>query len=155
MPGLMFKKHEMAMTTLDDIDALIAAQKSLAGEPHWREDGSRPERTLLVAPLAIEGIVPDGLQLQAHATLYTSPQHGGAALLFEGRPVQRFNVLPDHPHLNPMRRDIDPALRGRRLEAGPRGFTLGHITAAGRVHDPITSTLVSLSIRHLPILARH
>lgn len=104
--------------TIEAIDDLLAAAKTIAGEPGWRTDRSRPERALLVAPLAIDGIVGGGLELRAHATIHTEPQRGGATLIYEGGSIQRLNILPDHDHLNPWRPEIPLALRGRRLPAG-------------------------------------
>lgn len=102
------------MTTLDDIDALLAAEKTVLGQVQWQEDGSRPERSLLVAPLAVNGIAQGGLELRAQATLHTTPQRGSAILLLGDGKIERMNILPDHSHANPFERGAGEH----------RGFTL-------------------------------
>lgn len=91
------------MTTLEDIDALLAVEKTLLGRVEWQRDGSRPERSVLVAPLAVGGIGQGGLVLRCHATLHTTPQRGGMILLLHDGKIERMNIAPEHVHLNPIK----------------------------------------------------
>lgn len=93
----------LPLTTVEDIDALLAAEKSVLGRVEWQLDSARPERSVLVVPLAIAGIGQGGLVLKGHATLHTTPQRGGAILLFQDGRIERMNIAPDHVHLNPFR----------------------------------------------------
>jgi hypothetical protein len=101
------------VTDAADIDALLAAPKTLSGSPHWAHDPtSRVVR--LAAPVAVNGVV-GSLVLQATATLETDPQRGSAVLIYEGRPVQRISIRPDHPHANPFAAHTPATHRGVRL----------------------------------------
>ncbi|MBR7620378.1 hypothetical protein JKL49_13365 [Phenylobacterium sp. 20VBR1] len=103
------------MTTAADIDALLAAPKTLGGEPRWaRDDTSAVVK--LVAPLSTAGVL-GGLILHAHATLQTTPQRGGCALIYQDKPIQRLSILPDHAHHNPFRPSAPAELRGLTLPA--------------------------------------
>jgi len=104
------------VTSADDIDALLAAHKSLAGLATWVKD-ERGTVAKLAVPIAVDGVV-GGLILQAHATLVTDPQSGGCVLIMDGRPVQRLSIRPDHAHLNPFLKTSPAAHRGVRLAAG-------------------------------------
>ena len=101
------------MTTVADIDALLATPKALGGAPKWVRD-DRGTVSKLGVPILEAGVV-GGLILQAHANLHTSPHRGGCVLVFEGRPVQRLTFKPDHAHTNPFTHAIPQPLRGRRL----------------------------------------
>lgn len=105
------------MRTLEEIDALLDAEKSILGQVKWQEDGSRPERSVLVAPLGIGGVAQGGLELRAQATLHTSPQRGSAILLLSDGKIERMNIIPDHPHANPFEQSADQ-YRGATLPAG-------------------------------------
>ena len=102
------------MTTVDDIEALLAAEKTFLGQPVWRRDVSRPERAVLTAPLAVSGIGTAGLEVRAHATLHTTPQRGGIVLNF-GAAIQRMTLNPDHEHRNGPGAAIPKPLRLLRL----------------------------------------
>lgn len=137
------------MTTPADIDALLAAAKTLAGRPEWVED-ERGSVAKLAVPVALSGIVGE-LVLRANATLHTVPQRGGGVLIFEGRPIQRLSFRPDHAHLNPFARTVPAPHRGRRLvpdvsrlhpwrlnRAWPRPFTDNVAVAEGVEPEPVS-----------------
>lgn len=105
------------MTTLEEIDAILSVEKTVLGQVRWQEDGSRPERSVLVAPLAIAGVGQGGLEFRAQATLHTTPQRGSAILLLRDGKIERMNILPDHTHVNPFERGAGEH-RGRTLPAG-------------------------------------
>lgn len=107
----------MSFGTADDIDALLAAPKTIFGRPHWERD-RRGTVTTLTATLAEDGIVIGGVFLRLSATVHTTPQRASAALVCDNRPVQRINVKPDHGHLNPLRRSVPRPLRGLLLLEG-------------------------------------
>jgi hypothetical protein len=101
------------MTTADDIDALLAAAKLLAGQPSWSVD-ERGTVARIAAPIAAKGVV-GRLVLRAQTPLHTEIQRGSCALVFDDGLVQRFSFKPDHAHLNPRRSDIPREIRGSRL----------------------------------------
>ncbi len=104
------------MTTAEDIDALLAAPKTLAGGLTWRANDAGTVATLK-APVARDGLL-SSLQLEATVTLRTDPQTGRVVLLFERRPIQRLSIWPTHPHPNPMAATVPMTLRGLRFDAG-------------------------------------
>ena len=63
------------MTSVTDIDAMLTAQKTLAGVARWIED-DRGTVAKLSVPLMQAGII-GLLVLRANATLHTDPQRGG------------------------------------------------------------------------------
>lgn len=99
--------------TADDIDVLLAASKDIAGTPHWIFD-EKGSVSRLVAPIRQAGIV-GGISLRASATRFTDPQRGSAVLVYEGRPIQRISMRPDHAHANPFGNFVLDAYRGLRL----------------------------------------
>lgn len=101
------------MTDAADIDALLAAAKTLSGYPGWARDPTSPVARLIV-PVAVGGVV-GGLALHATAMIETNPQRGSAALVYEGRPVQRMSVRPDHAHKNSFVAHAPESHRGIRL----------------------------------------
>jgi hypothetical protein len=101
------------VTDAADIDALLAAAKTLPGAPRWVRDPRSPIMKLST-PVAVEGVV-GGLSLRASALIETEPQRGSAALVYEGQVIQRVLVHPDHPHFNPFAVHAPSAHRGVRL----------------------------------------
>jgi len=104
------------MTDAADIDAILAATKTLPGTPRWARDTTSRVVTL-AAPVAVDGVV-SSLILRASATLETNPQRASAVLVYEGRPVQRISIWPDHTHMNPFGADTPAAHLGARLPPG-------------------------------------
>lgn len=108
------------MSSVANIDDLLAAAKALAGTPTWRPDGTSAI-TKLVAPVSVNGVV-GGLAIHASATTETSPQRGSCVLVYEGRPIQRLSFMPDHAHHNPFVVSAPAPARGITLPAGRSRF---------------------------------
>lgn len=119
----------MSFRAADDIDALLAAPKTVVGRPRWELDGRGTVATLTTT-LAEDGIVIGSVFLRLSATVHIALQRGSAALVCNNRPVQRMNVKPEHPHLNPLRRPVPRSLRGLRL---PEGRSRIYRWAANRI----------------------
>ena len=104
------------MRTVAEIDALIAADKALFGEPAWSGDGAVAK---LVSPVIDHaGLIIGGLVLYMAAMTETAEQRGNAALVLDDRPVQRLSFRPGHAHVNPPRHPTPPALRLLTLPPG-------------------------------------
>lgn len=101
--------------SLSEIDALLAASKSLAGSPRWEQDGAIAN---LTAAVESHGALVGGLRLSASTPMRVSPQRGDAALILEGRPLSRLAFNPKHQHANPGRHPIPAELRRLTLPAG-------------------------------------
>lgn len=106
------------MTTVADIDALLAAPKTILGAASWKEEATGNAIATMVAPLAISGVTPGDLRLFASTPVHVSPQAGSAVLIYEGRPIQRMGFLPTHSHTNPFDKGVTANLRGLTLPAG-------------------------------------
>lgn len=100
---------------LSEIDAIIAADKSLFGRPDWIEEGSIAKLTSTVVNNA--GVVIGGLSFRSSVPLETSIQRGSAILLLDNCPIQRFSFRPDHSHVNKARHPIPAPLRLKTLPA--------------------------------------
>jgi len=104
----------MSFLTAQEIDALLAARKTVFDQPQWEiERGTT--RATLTASLAENGVVIGGVSLRLSANVHTIPQRGSAVLICDNRPVQRMNVKPNHNHSNPLRRTVPKPLRGLSL----------------------------------------
>lgn len=101
--------------TVAEIDALLAAEKSLFGQPEWVEEG--PIAKLASAVVDAGGAVIGGLSLRLSAQIETAVQRGNAALVLDGQPLQRLSFRPDHVHVNGARHPIPAPLRLMRLPA--------------------------------------
>lgn len=102
--------------SLAEIDALLAADKTLFGAPRWIERG--PRATLTAAVVDVQHGVVGGLVLHLSALVrLPAPQRGTAVLVLDGAPLQRLSFRPDHPHINPARHPIPPDLRRTKLPA--------------------------------------
>lgn len=101
--------------SVGEIDAIIAANKSLFGTPEWVEDRSIAK---LISPVVNSaGVVIGGLSLRASVPIETAVQRGSAVLVLDNHPIQRLLYRPDHPHVNKAAYPIPAHLRLRRLPA--------------------------------------
>lgn len=62
-----------------------------------------------------------GLFLSATASVHETPQHGSLVLTYLGSPIQRLDVFPTAPHVNPFK-NVPKTLRGVTLSAGAHQF---------------------------------
>ena len=104
------------MTTEADIDAMLAARKTLAGRPVWRED-ERGTVAHMVVPIAKEEVI-GGLTFRASALLFESAESGSCVIVLDDRPIQRLSFRPTHAHVNPFGAAVSVGLRGLRCPAG-------------------------------------
>jgi hypothetical protein len=99
------------MRSLTEIDGLLAADKSLYGNPDWIEDGSVAK---LASPLVdLHGDIIGGLTLKLSAPIETMLQRGTAVLILDRHPIQRLSFMPDHSHGNKGKYPVPPELRLR------------------------------------------
>lgn len=110
------------MLSLDEIDRLLAAAKSIGGIPNWREDPTSGGRALLVVPLLLDGVAVGGLEIRGNATIRTQRQSASLVLIAAGDPIQRLSFRPKHEHVNSLRSDLSRDLRGSRLLADVTRF---------------------------------
>lgn len=103
------------MRSLVEIDALLAADKSLFGNPEWVEDGAVAK--LASSVVDASGVVIGGLFLRLAVPVEMSIQRGTAALVLDGLPLQRLSFRPDHLHVNKGLHPVPAPLRFLRLPA--------------------------------------
>ena len=103
------------LTTPEDIDALLAAEKRLAGRPAWSK--SRETTVRISVPLQIGVAIVGGLFLAGTASVHNAPQDGSLVLQYQGQVIERMNVFPTAPHANPLDKRLSPELRGLTLPA--------------------------------------
>lgn len=103
------------MDTPEEIDALLEAEKVIAGRPAWSK--SRETTVRIKLPLQIGEAIVSGLFLAGTASIYNSPQDGSLLLLYHGQVIERMNVFPTAPHANPFDKRLSPQLRGLTLQA--------------------------------------
>lgn len=103
------------METVDHIDALLNAEKTLTGTMRWT--GSRESTVRLKVALSIGGEVIGGLFLYGDAATHTKMQQGSIVLVYRNVPIERMNVFPSNPHVNPLHKSLSRDVRGRVFEA--------------------------------------
>ncbi len=81
-----------------EIDALIAAEKTIVGVAKWKPN--RESTVRLKATLAVNGAVRPGLILDANANTHTFDQHGAICLIYQEIVIERLNFHPHDPHTN-------------------------------------------------------
>lgn len=99
--------------SVEEIDALLAADKALFGSPEWAEEG--PVAKLTSAVVNASGVVIGGLSFRASALIETTVQRGSTVLLLDNSPIQRLSFRPDHRHVNPAAHPVPLDLRLRTL----------------------------------------
>jgi hypothetical protein len=107
------------LITPEDIDALLAAEKRLAGNPRWV--ASRETTVRIRVPLEVGGEIVGGLFVAGTASVENRPQDGSLVLLFHDQPIERFNVFPTGAHANPFK-GVARRLRGLTLAAGAHRY---------------------------------
>lgn len=129
--------------SVEEIDRLLAADKSLFGNPEWAEDGSVAKLTSPVVDAT--GMVIGGLSFRSSVPIETSIQRGTAALLLDNSQIQRFSFRPDHFHVNKAWHPIPSALRLKTLPpdrtriyrwANSRVWPMRDNMGAGELLDP-------------------
>jgi hypothetical protein len=103
--------------TAEDIDAILAADKQMAGQPRWQES-DRDTVAGLRVQLVVEGIIRTDVYLAGNAVVHLSPQPVSLILVCGGRPVERLDLFPRAPHTNPPGGRVPRPLRGLILPAG-------------------------------------
>lgn len=103
------------METVENIDAILAAEKRIIGIGRWA--ASRPTTVRIKIPLEIGGEVRGGLALDCNASLHATPQQGALVLIYGGAPIERMSFNPPSPHANPMHKSLPHAVRGLTLQA--------------------------------------
>ncbi len=103
------------LSTPEDIDALLAADKLLAGRPAWSK--SRETTVRISVPLQIGDAIVGGLFLNGTAPVHNVPQDGSLVLVYQGQRIERMSVFPRAPHANPLDKRLSPKLRGLTLPA--------------------------------------
>jgi hypothetical protein len=81
---------------------LLAAPKSLGSEPEWRTDG---DKLTLAAPIEIDGVTEEGLQLRGSALLRHEMREVTLGLVYlpggeTGGMFERIDAWPLHEHAN-------------------------------------------------------
>ena len=94
------------LTTPEDIDALLAAEKRLAGRSAWSK--SRETTVRISVPLQIGDAIVGGLFLAGTASVHNAPQDGSLVLQYQGQVIERMNVFPTAPHANPLDKRLSP-----------------------------------------------
>ena len=80
------------MVTLEDIDALLAADKRVAGRASW--DKSRETTVRINVPLSIGDEIVGGLFLKGTASVHNTPQDGSLILVYRNNVIERMSVNP-------------------------------------------------------------
>ncbi|MGQ0663310.1 MAG: hypothetical protein ACT4P2_06920 [Pseudomonadota bacterium] len=108
------------METVETIDAILAARKSVVGVVRWM--ASRETAVRLKASLEIEGEVRAGLFLTADATGHMRPQQGSLVLVYRNAVIERMSVFPPSAHANPLHKALPRTLRGCILPASAHRY---------------------------------
>lgn len=136
--------------SLIEVDELLASNKTLFSDLEWVEDG--PVARLVSPILDMSGNVIGGMLLNLNALTETAVQRGNAALVLDGRPIQRLSFRPDHVHTNKGRGTVLPELRFKRLPADRtrlyswrdnRSWPVVDNLAVGRLVDPEPASIMA------------
>jgi uncharacterized protein YheU (UPF0270 family) len=95
--------------SLAEIDAMLAAGKSLFPGAEWVEDGALAK--LVSAIVDESGTVIGGLSFRLNVQVESAIQRGNAVLVLDSQPIQRLSFRPDHPHVNGAKYPIPKQLR--------------------------------------------
>lgn len=94
------------LTDPEEIDALLAADKFLAGRPAWSR--SRETTVRISVPLQVGDAIVGGLFLAGTASVHNALQDGSLVLQYQGQVVERMSVFPTAPHANPLDKRLSP-----------------------------------------------
>lgn len=108
------------MTTVGDIDAMMAESKALDGDPAWVRDDRGSVAHLAIRVVGSRSF--ETLTFKATAIVHEPVQSGSCVLVLNGRPVSRLSFRPSHAHINPLSSHVAQELRGLRLPAGQSRF---------------------------------
>jgi hypothetical protein len=114
------RERVAVLPTPEDIDALLAHEKRLAGQPAWSR--SRETTIRIRVPLRIGDAIVGGLFLAGTASIHNRTQDGSLLLLYGGQVIERMSVFPTGPHPNPLDKRLPPEIRGLTLPASCHRF---------------------------------
>lgn len=98
--------------TLEEIDAIMTADKALVGLLEWVNDTAHDGGLRLKAPLDIGGQGRTGLELRGYTNRFLSPQDGSLLLTLHGAPIERMSLFPPKTHTNTTHKTITRNLCG-------------------------------------------
>ena len=110
------------LVSLEDIDALLAADKRVAGRASWGK--SRETTVRINVPLSIGDEIVGGLFLKGTASVHNTPQDGSLIPVYQNNIIERMNVCPPAPHPI-LFKNVPGLLRGRTLLPSGTGTIRG------------------------------